>query len=88
MYGSKTTWLPCDALLAAAYLRPEIILEQEKYHATVELHGRNTRGQLVIDHTNENEPNVMIIKCVKMECFKETVLRAATELKCLKSFKK
>ncbi|XP_017844199.2 pyrimidine-specific ribonucleoside hydrolase RihA-like [Drosophila busckii] len=44
-------WLTCDAVLVAAYLFPNLVIEEVKeYYATIELSGTNTRGQLVLDH--------------------------------------
>ncbi|XP_017012121.1 nucleoside hydrolase-like [Drosophila takahashii] len=47
----RTKYFKPDAALAAAYLFPEaMIAEQLEYHATVELAGVHTRGQMVLDH--------------------------------------
>ncbi|XP_016987867.1 pyrimidine-specific ribonucleoside hydrolase RihA [Drosophila rhopaloa] len=71
-----------DAALAAAYLFPKaIIAEQLEYHATVELSGVHTRGQMVLDHLrgrrvdsiHGKKTNVRIITHLNREPFR-TVL--------------
>ncbi|XP_017012070.2 nucleoside hydrolase-like [Drosophila takahashii] len=53
-------WLNPDAALAAAYLFPEaMIAEQLEYHATVELAGVHTRGQMVLDHLRGRRVDVI-----------------------------
>lgn len=61
LYKDFDSWLVCDALLAAAALFPECILKMHQCHATVELGGQHTRGQVVIDHTKKMPNNVTII---------------------------
>ncbi|KAG5896290.1 hypothetical protein JTB14_008846 [Gonioctena quinquepunctata] len=75
--GSKYKhWLPCDAFLAFCYLNPgSSIKKNTLHHATVELHGTHTRGQVVLDHLKGKKPNVSIIEEFDEELFKKEVLR-------------
>ncbi|KAK9720459.1 Inosine-uridine preferring nucleoside hydrolase [Popillia japonica] len=66
-------WYPCDAFLAITLIYPECIRKEGIYHATIELNGKETRGQVVLDHLNENESNVRIIKRVN-ENFVQDIL--------------
>ncbi|XP_016963269.1 pyrimidine-specific ribonucleoside hydrolase RihA [Drosophila biarmipes] len=72
-------WLNPDAALAAAYLFPEaMIAEHLDYHATVELAGVHTRGQMVLDHLrgrrvdaiHGRQSNVRIITHLNREPFR------------------
>lgn len=76
--GSKS-WMPCDAILIAAYLFPEkMIKKTSKWYAKVELHGTYTRGQVVLDHkktdNNKTIENVCFIEQVCVETFKQIAL--------------
>lgn len=52
-HGHKN-WNPCDAMLVAAFLfGSQIIRKESKWHATVDLRGSQTRGQMVLDHLHE-----------------------------------
>ncbi|PNF42065.1 hypothetical protein B7P43_G10998 [Cryptotermes secundus] len=75
--SSYTTWISCDAILAAAVLYPEIVIKSQKCHATVELHGTHTRGQVVLDHLQVKKPNVHIIEKVDTSALKKILLWAA-----------
>ncbi|MBN1680228.1 MAG: nucleoside hydrolase [Anaerolineae bacterium] len=52
-----------DPLAMAVTLDPALILGSERRYVTVELEGRHTRGQTVIDHfgTLRRDPNIMIV---------------------------
>lgn len=65
---------PCDALLTAVFLCPEMIQVGSDYHATVELQGKNTRGQLVLDHLKAKQNNVRIVERVTQEMFQKLLL--------------
>lgn len=71
------SWIPCDAILAATFLRPDIVMRSQNCHATVELHGTHTRGQVIIDHLKLKEPNVHLIEEVDTSILKEMLLWAA-----------
>jgi purine nucleosidase len=57
-----------DPLTMAITLEPDLILNQELRHASVELHGTQTRGQTVIDHLGltGRTPNVEIVTEIDM----------------------
>lgn len=65
---------PCDALLTAIFLCPEAVEVDGEWHASVELHGRHTRGQLVLDHLKACKNNVRIVEKVNEELFKKILL--------------
>jgi purine nucleosidase len=53
-----------DPLAMAVTLEPDLILESEQRHVTVELHGALTRGQTVVNYTDHQTgtPNVQIVR--------------------------
>lgn len=64
---------PFDALLTAAILFPEKCIKTKgEYHATVELQGNHTRGQMVLDHRN-SKCNVTVIECLDQEEFEKII---------------
>ncbi|GJQ84570.1 hypothetical protein Trydic_g234 [Trypoxylus dichotomus] len=77
IYRKRMTeyWYPCDAFLTLALIYPECVEKEGVYHATIELHGRETRGQVVLDHLNEKEANVRVIKRVNEEFAKNIFLK-------------
>ncbi|XP_017016095.2 nucleoside hydrolase [Drosophila takahashii] len=68
------TWNPCDAIVVAAWLfEDRLIRRHSTWHATVDLRGTHTRGQMVLDHLREwgkNPENVRIIELADAEFFK------------------
>lgn len=55
-------WMVCDAILCATFLFPEKLITKERdYYATVELSGKYTRGQMVLDHSRRKKSNARII---------------------------
>lgn len=71
-------YVPCDALLTAALLFPEkCITTKRQCHATVELHGHYSRGQMIVDHLGINEHNVTIIETMDVEEMKNALLWTA-----------
>uniref|UniRef100_A0A0K8VTS9 Inosine-uridine preferring nucleoside hydrolase n=1 Tax=Bactrocera latifrons TaxID=174628 RepID=A0A0K8VTS9_BACLA len=67
-------WLVCDAVVVAAYLFPHLTVKQSRhYHATVELTGTHTRGQMVIDHLKQQKDNVNIIMEVDGDQYKNII---------------
>lgn len=76
-YSGEAKWLPCDSFLAALMLFPEeMIVSKSLWHATIELCGQHTRGQMVLDHlkNGENIENVQIIEEISDERFKQIAL--------------
>lgn len=67
---SRQYFRPCDALLVSVYLCPGIVEVANDWHALVELNGKHTRGQLVLDHLKVNASNVKIVEQINMDWFK------------------
>uniref|UniRef100_A0A1B0D033 Inosine/uridine-preferring nucleoside hydrolase domain-containing protein n=1 Tax=Phlebotomus papatasi TaxID=29031 RepID=A0A1B0D033_PHLPP len=62
-YREFTEWVPCDAILAAIFLTKNTLIQKSsQWHATVELSGHHTRGQLVLDHLRKKNNNLTIIE--------------------------
>lgn len=66
--NTKGHLLP-DPLAMAAALEPELVTEQELRYVTVELGGMHTRGQTVVNYTNEDHgaANVSIVKRMDLD---------------------
>lgn len=77
LYAQYESWMVCDALLTAAYLFPHCIKKERAWHATVELAGHFTRGQVVVDHLNKNPHNVKIIELLCSSSCKDALLWTA-----------
>jgi inosine-uridine nucleoside N-ribohydrolase len=58
------SWINCDQLLASIVVDRSVVTSSFRTHATVELAGTHTRGQLVMDHLNTRQPNLTIVKAV------------------------
>jgi len=58
-----------DPLAMAITLYPDLILEAETRHVTVELNGAYTRGQTVVNYTRwkTDKPNVTIVRKIDMD---------------------
>ncbi|XP_036317901.1 pyrimidine-specific ribonucleoside hydrolase RihA isoform X2 [Rhagoletis pomonella] len=73
------SWIPCDALVVAAFLfETAIVKKTSKWHATVDLTG-HTRGQMILDHLQEVDKypkNVRIIEWLDAVVFKKIALWA------------
>ncbi|XP_054730109.1 nucleoside hydrolase-like [Anastrepha obliqua] len=71
--GTKR-WLVCDALAVAAYLFPHLVVkETQLHHATIELAGIHTRGQMVIDHLHQEQKNANIITVVNIDNYQKII---------------
>ncbi|XP_023297948.2 pyrimidine-specific ribonucleoside hydrolase RihA-like [Lucilia cuprina] len=67
-------WIVCDAILVAAYCFQKLaIAKQRLYHATVELNGTHTRGQMVLDHLRKNRENAKVIMDMHKENYKQII---------------
>lgn len=69
-----TSWVSCDQHLLAILVEPSMILESQSSHITVELHGKHTRGQVVVDHKNKNPHNVVIITAADQKVLERLLL--------------
>lgn len=70
-------WITCDPFLVVSYLYPEeTVVKCSQHSGTIELHGKYTRGQFVVDREKRKAPNVKIIENVNTEFFKTVVERA------------
>lgn len=76
-YSKYDTWMVCDALLTAAFLFPQCIRKARMCHATVELAGKYTRGQVVIDHLRRVPDNVNMIELLCSNSCKDALLWTA-----------
>lgn len=76
VYKDRIFWAPCDGLLVACLLQRSMILDKIVVSASVETHGQQTRGQVIIDHMNRtNRPqNITIIKQFDSEQLKKLVM--------------
>lgn len=72
--GVHTHWIPCDAFAALVFIIPKVVTKKTDYHATVELSGNYTKGQLVLDHLKKEKNNVSLIIELDMETFKQFFL--------------
>ena len=67
-------WIVCDAMLVAAYIFPTLAISHSRlYHATVELTGTHTRGQMVLDHLKMRENNATIIMEIQRNNYRRII---------------
>ena len=66
----------CDQLAVAAAIDPRCVSQQSAHYASVELSGRFTRGQMVVDYSKRigKSANVVLIDQMNMELFKKMML--------------
>jgi inosine-uridine nucleoside N-ribohydrolase len=71
-------WCRCDPLAAAILLEPQVATQLREVYVSVELHGLNTRGAMVVDHLQKlgHRPNVTIIERVNIELYQKLLLEA------------
>lgn len=74
----RPAYLLPDPLAMAIALRPELIRQSGKYYTTVELDGRHTRGQTVIDYMGitGKAPNVNVIEALDIDGVYEMFVEA------------
>ena len=74
--GCGSLYTCCDALAMAVAVKPELVTKETSVYATVEVHGKFTRGQMVVDWRGvlRKEPNVKIVEEVNVEEFKAMML--------------
>lgn len=69
-------YISCDAFLAAIFLRPDMAKNVVPWHVDIELEGKRTRGQVVLDHLCVNKTNVHLIEDFDSEIFKKLLFIA------------
>jgi inosine-uridine nucleoside N-ribohydrolase len=72
-YEPMNKWMSYDSTAAAALILPKIITKQVNHYCTVELHGAQTRGQMVVDyrpHLKEPE-NIFVITDMDSNLFRK-----------------
>lgn len=71
----------CDPSCVACMLNPKVIKKFVDIHIGIELNGKLTRGQMVLDHTRSMKdsckPNVKIVTALNTEIFKKMLMFAA-----------
>ena len=71
-------WVTCDPLCVAFYLESRLVQKSTVWHASVELTGTRTRGQMVLDHLREHsKQNVTVVESFNLEDFKQFILWCA-----------
>lgn len=63
-------FLPCDAFLIGSFCFPQMIKKMKHHNVSVELNGKETRGQMILDHGKTEKPNAYVIEEVDAEMFK------------------
>lgn len=64
---------PCDAFTVFCFMFKKAIIEMERQHMTVELNGKHTRGQCVVDHRRASADNVNLIIGIDTNLFKDYI---------------
>uniref|UniRef100_A0A6M2E2Z9 Putative inosine-uridine preferring nucleoside hydrolase n=1 Tax=Xenopsylla cheopis TaxID=163159 RepID=A0A6M2E2Z9_XENCH len=77
LHNNETIYYACDSAGVAVMLNPQIIVNSFTIHTTVELYGRFTRGQTVIDHNSLYTPNTKIVTQIDDNVFKKMLMVAA-----------
>jgi inosine-uridine nucleoside N-ribohydrolase len=76
-YKNWQTWTPCDAFLVSLFIDPMVVRKLSEHHVTIELHGRHTRGQVVLDHLYKEKANCKVIELIDEELFRNMILETA-----------
>lgn len=77
-YRNETDYGPYDAFTTAAFLFPKKIIQKwNPYHALMELHGYDTRGEMIVNRKS-TDYNVFVVEQFSGEEFKRIMLWAAT----------
>jgi len=73
-HWNNDNWTVYDAIVAACFLDPKCITKIADYHVTVELGGKYTRGQAVLDHKYEQKQNVKVIEEFDVDIFRNIIV--------------
>ncbi|XP_070564617.1 inosine-uridine preferring nucleoside hydrolase-like [Ptychodera flava] len=76
--GPDCPYLSWDSLAMIARVRSDAVLESERFYANVELDGKLTRAQMIIDWRGSlgKQANVNIVKKLDMNIIQETMLNS------------
>ncbi|XP_032236197.2 inosine-uridine preferring nucleoside hydrolase [Nematostella vectensis] len=71
-------WLTCDPFAVAVAVCPNIVKKAKMVHATIELEGKVTRGQMVVDWRGvlKKDCNVRLVEEVDLEMFKALLIES------------
>jgi len=77
-YEGKGPFITCDPFAICAALEPKIVLQEKFVHATVELKGGLTRGQMVVDWRGllKKDCNVRLLEKLDLEIFMTMMLHS------------
>ena len=68
---STAAYIACDQVAMAAALDPRSVARATAHHVGVELYGRHTRGQMVVDRSPQRRPaNVHLIEEIDVALFR------------------
>ena len=72
------TYILCDQIAVAAAIYRNLIIASSNHYASVELHGKFTRGQMVVDYISamNRKQNVTIVEKIDVEAFKKILMIA------------
>lgn len=73
-FASFDEYIPCDALVSCLFIHPGFVTKASEWHVAVELCGKETRGQFVLDHLKSNKNNAKIVERVDAEDLKTLLL--------------
>ena len=76
--GMGDKYVSCDALAMAIALKPDAVLQKKNVYATSELHGKLTRGQMVVDWRGilKKEHNMTLIIQMNMDEVKKLFMES------------
>ena len=77
-YEGGGPFIDCDPFPLCAAIKPEIVLQEKLVHATVEVQGSLTRGQMVVDWGGKlkKECNVRLLEKMDLNLFMEMMLKS------------
>lgn len=67
----QNSFIPADAFVVACFCLPQIIKMVKQYQVSVELNGRETRGQMVLERRNNENLNAFVVEEIDVEIFKQ-----------------
>lgn len=76
-FANRKSFKVFDPFVASVILFPECIRKQFDCYATVELNGKETRGQMCVGHRSKKPANVTVIEYLNEEAVKNALIFAA-----------